>query len=285
MGLFSFQSRNKSEDKSDLEKWQEMYGKAWLMIVRQTQKRKGLKIMKQLDAQGFSEATVVLAMFAESPSERMELVKKAADAGNVEGLWEYTGFLPHSFCPNMSNANDKKWVETVLKAAERGSVDAMNEMGNICNRWGHFTESMYWYAMANAHGHPDGQLSMDSEARKWKNAGCPKTFEKGTARFDEARFKCALSYLEWHAGTGFSVPMDEIIRYNMNGTPIAAYLAGDIFEGSDDLEMAYKMYNAISFENDPHGLKCYADMLATGRGVEQDMQSAFRFYKLAAELG
>ena len=51
----------------------------------------------------------------------------------------------------MNNANDKLWVETVLDAAERGSVDAMNEMGNICNRWAHFAESMYWYAMANAH--------------------------------------------------------------------------------------------------------------------------------------
>ena len=264
---------------------QELYGKAWLMIARESQKLDGLAIMRRLDAQGFSEATVVLAMFAYNQEEREQLVKKAADAGNVEGLWQYTCFLPHSFCPNMNNSNDKKWVDTVLEAAERGSVDAMNEMGNICNRWGHFTESMYWYAMANAHDHPDGQLSMSSLAKKWKSAGCPRTFEKGTAKFDEARFKCSLSYLEWHADKKPSVPLDEIIRYNMNGTPIAAYLAGDIFESDGNLEMAYKMYNVISFENDPHGLRCYADMLAAGRGVNQDMQSAFRFYKLAAELG
>lgn len=45
------------------------------------------------------------------------------------------------------------------------------------------------------------------------------------------------------------------------------------------------MYNALAFENDAHAVKCYADMLATGKGVERDMQNAVRFYSLAAEPG
>ena len=49
--------------------------------------------------------------------------------------------------------------------------------------------------------------------------------------------------------------------------------------------MAYKMYNAIAFEKDPHGIKCYADMLFTGRGIERDVNGAVRMYNMAANLG
>ena len=238
---------------------EELYGKAWLMIAKSTKyniglKQAGLNIMNDLAQQGFSEAFVVLGMFAYSQTERKNLLKKAADLGNAEGIWEYSNFLPHSFCPNKDDPDDMKWVKTVVDAAEHGSVDAMNEMGNICNRWNHFSESMYWYAMANAHGHKDGQISMNGIARKWVNAGCPRDYQPGTEKFDIARFKCAISYLEIHSNVELSVSMDEIIKYNLSGTPIAAYLAGDIFEEMENYDMAYKMYNAIAFENDPHGL-------------------------------
>ena len=51
------------------------------------------------------------------------------------------------------------------------------------------------------------------------------------------------------------------------------------------LEMAYKTYNAIAFDNDPHGLKCYADMLMTGRGTNQRPTEAFKVYEKAAVAG
>lgn len=52
-----------------------------------------------------------------------------------------------------------------------------------------------------------------------------------------------------------------------------------------DIPNEHRMYNMISFENDPHGLRCYADMLFAGRGVQKDVQSAIRFYQMAAERG
>ena len=78
---------------------------------------------------------------------------------------------------------------------------------------------------------------------------------------------------------------DEYISLNLAGEPLAAYLTGDIFEGTGNMEMAYRMYNAIAHENDAHGLKCYADMLFTGRGVEKDVQGALRMYQMSAEQG
>lgn len=293
MGLFNFGKKKDkpakpvvkpSNTNASLSK-EEQYGKAWLMIVGQKQKAQGLKIMKDLDAQGYSEATVVLGMFADSQEQRRALVKKAADVGNIEGMWEYSGFLPHSFCPDPDDEDDALWEKYCLAAAEGGSVDAMNEMGNVFNRRGNFAESMYWYAMANAHGQQDGTMSLSGIARKWTMAGAPHKFKAGSPKFDKARHTCAIAYLEIYAGAKQSIKTDDLIKLTLNGVPIAAYLTGEIFESCENYEMAYKMYNAISFENDPHGLKCYADMLITGKGVEKDMQGALRFYQMAAERG
>ena len=271
-----------NDKSSDVE---ERYGRAWLLIIGQTQIHDGLKIMKELDKEGYSEATVALGMFPESQEQRKQYVMKAADAGNIEGLWEYSGLLQHSYCPDPKNPNDALWENYCLNAAEGGSVDAMNEMGNVFNRRGKLIESAYWYAMARAHGHKSGEISLNGIARKWRLSGCPREFVAGSPRFDIPRHKCALAYLELYSDSEMTVSIDEIIKFVLDGVPIAAYLAGETFESTNNPEMAYKMYNAIAFENDPHGLKCYADMLLAGIGVEKDVESAMGFYKLAAEKG
>ena len=263
---------------------EERYGQAWLQIVGNNRVQ-GLQKMKELSDAGFVEGSIALAMFTQNPEARKALYKKAADAGNSEGLWGYAGFLPHSFYSDPDDEDDALWERYCIEAAERGSVDAMNEMGNVFHRRENYAESMYWYAMANAHDHRDGQISMVGIAREWNDNGCPDEFENCSKRFDEARYKCAMSYLEMNSDQEISIPPEEIVRMVFAGVPIAAYLAGDVFEGLGNYEMAYKMYNAISFENDPHGLRCLADMLFTGRGVEKDVESAIRMYTLAAEKG
>ena len=264
---------------------EEKYGKAWLLIVGQKQKDLGLQMMRELDKAGFVEGTIALSMFCENQAERKALVKKAADAGNPEGLWEYCGFLPHSYIPNPNNAADALWEKYCLEAAEKGSVDAMNEMGNIFNRRGNFAESMYWYAMANANDHPQGKMGMVGIARKWAQNGCPREFVKGSPKFDAARHKVAIAYLELNSDNELSSSPDDIIRLVLDGVPIAGYFAGDLFESIGNDEMAYKMYNALAFENDAHALKCYADMLFTGKGTQKDPQNAIRMYLQAAEAG
>ncbi len=293
MGLFGFGKKKNTNNTQTTTKqpmgtqmeYMEKYGKAWLLIVGQKERNRGLKMMRELDDVGFLEGTIALSMFCEDQDERKALVKKAADAGHPEGLWEYCGFLPHAYKPDPNNAADALWEKTCLEAAEKGSVDAMNEMGNVYHRRGHFSESMYWYAMANANDHPEGKIGMRGIAKEWAQRGCPRTYRKGSPKFDEARHKCAIAYLELNSGKDQSSSPDDIIRLVLNGCPIAAYLAGDIFESIGNDEMAYKMYNAIAFKNDAHGLKCYADMLFTGKGVQKDPKNAVRMYFKAAEEG
>ena len=279
MGLFDFFKKNNNNALSERER----YGQAWLQIVGQN-RTKGLQAMRELSDGGFIEASIALAMFTENPTERKALYKKAADANNPEGLWGYAGFLQHSFVPNPKNPADAQWEATCLKAARLGSVDAMNEMGNIYNRRNQYTRSMYWYMMAHLNDFPQGQISVNGIAQKWLNDDMPYDYEPGDD-FSEVKHKCALFYLEMWADQEITTPIDEYIRMNLAGEPLAAYLTGDMFEQAGNYEMAYKMYNAIAFENDAHGLKCYADMLFTGRGVEKDMQGALKMYSASAERG
>ena len=282
MGLFDFFKKKSAPAAAMSDR--ERYGKAWLQIIGQKNCAQGLQTMKELSDEGFIEGTIALAMFTQNTSERKALYKKAADLNHPEGLWGYSNFLEHSFVPDPDDPDDAEWESYCLKAAQCGSVDAMNEMGNIYNRRNQFPQSMYWYAMANANDFPNGQMSLNGIARKWKSEGMPYDYEE-TEGFTEAKYKCALFYLEMWAGEEITTPIDEYVRMNLDGEPMAAYLTGDAFEHADNLEMAYRMYNAIAFENDAHGLKCYADMLYTGRGVAKDLQGAFNAYQRAAELG
>ena len=280
MGLFDFFKKDTSAGLSDREK----YGQAWLQIVGQKNRAKGLQTMKELSDKGFIEGSIALAMFTENASERKALYKKAADQNHPEGLWGYSGFLEHSYVPDPDDPDDAKWEAYCLKAAQHGSVDAMNELGNVFNRRDQYPQSMYWYAMANANDFPNGQISLNGIARKWYNDDMPYEYEE-TEGFTEAKYKCAMFYLEMWADQEITTPIDEYIKLNLAGEPLAAYLTGDMFESAGNMEMAYRMYNAIAHENDAHGLKCYADMLFTGRGVEKDMQGALRMYQMSAEQG
>lgn len=280
MGLFNFFKKTEITGLSDREK----YGYAWLQILCQKERKKGLHIMKELSDKGFVEGSIALAMFTEDASERKAIYKKAADQNHPEGLWGYAGFLKHSFIPNPNNPEDVEWEKYCLMAARNGSVDAMNELGNIFNRRNQYPQSMYWYAMANANDFPNGEVSLNGIAQKWLAANMPYNYEK-TDGFTEAKYKCALFYLEMWADQEISTPIDEYISLNMLGEPLAAYLTGDMFESVGDMENAFSMYNIIAHEEDAHGLKCYADMLFMGRGTEKDMQGALRMYQMSAERG
>lgn len=277
-----FPEENEKEGNAMLSE-RERYGQAWLQIVK-NDRAKGLQTMRELSSADFIEGTIALAMFSEIPSERKALYKKAADTNHPEGLWGYSGYLQHSFCPDPSDPQDAEWEKICLKAAQNGSVDAMNELGNVFNRRNQFPQSMYWYAMANAHDFPNGEVSLQGLAKKWLNAGKPYGYEE-TEGFTEANYKCALFYLESWSEQEISTPIDEYISMNLAGEPLAAYLTGDVFEAVENYEAAYRMYNAIAFENDAHGIKCLGDMLLVGRGTKADEHGAIKAYANAAELG
>ena len=283
-GLVIQDDRSTTEEKEQLSDT-EMCGKAWLMIASQDHREDGLAAMRELDDDLFDEGSLALAMFTTDLEERKKLLEKAATMGNAEAMWQYSAYLPHTFAANSGSKQDETWLEYCVTAAENNNIEAMNELGNVFHRQKNYAESMYWYAMANSNGKENGQTSMEGIAKEWKLAGAPRDHVKGTSRFDEARFRCAVTYLEIYAGLTPAISVKELFELALSGIAIAGYLAGDIYESSGNLEMAFQAYKAIAFEFDPHGIKCYADMLFTGRGIEKDIKEAFEQYEEAAECG
>lgn len=273
-----------ADDASELTA-EERCGRAWLQIAGQTEMDEGIATMCALGDKGFGEGYLAAAMFTQNQDERKALLLKAVRAGNAEAVWQFSSFIPHSHAADSGNDKDRLWLKYVSGAAEGGCADAMNELGNIFNRQGNYAESMYWYAMANYYGHPAGQMSMSGISKKWQSAGMPRKHIKGTEQFDNARFVCALTFLELYSDVTPTNNINDIFKLVLDGTPLAAYLAGDIYESQGLLEMAYKIFNTMVFEHDPHGMKCYADMLMTGRGTDQRPEDAFRVYEMAADAG
>ncbi len=258
---------------------EEQYGEAWMMINSSLED--ALAIFEKLDKEDFIEATIALAMFTSDKDKRKALIKKASDNSNAEGMWQYSSQMPHSHVPNFDNENDSAWAEQVFTAAYLGSADAMNESGNIYHRLGSYDESMYWYVMANAHDHDDANVSMDGLASEWNRKGRPYVQNLD----DDDEYKCAMMYLELHAGLKPKASLEEIISATLNGTTIAGYLAGDILEAQGDFASAYKMYNALCYEGDAHAMRCCADMIMSGRMGAVDIEKARNLYSKAADGG
>lgn len=61
---------------------------------------------------------------------------------------------------------------------------------------------------------------------------------------------------------------------------------GDFMENVvENLEQAVFWYKKAADLNDGNGVRCYADMLITGRGVSRNPQEAFEYYFKAANAG
>lgn len=274
---------DKLEDRLTLE---HQYGEITLKILDENRRADGYREMEQLELR-YPEAGVVLGQYYQGKdAERAKAhFRVAVDAGIVEGQWGYANMIPHSYAPNMSDPDDREFVKYCLSAAEGGCADAANEMGNICHRNGFFGESTYWYGMARALEHPAGMVSLKGIIKKWSDHGGPKEFRAFTDTFTEQRY--ATSLLLYSMFTRFfdTADMDDLMKLALKGENLAGFVMAEIMEQNHHDDMAYKVFNALSFGDHPHALRCYADMLAAGKGCEQDMLEAFIYYKKAADAG
>lgn len=265
---------------------QELMGKAWLMIVGRTNRAVGIEIMTDLEQKGIIEAAFSLARFTKDRDQRKQLLKKVANTGHSEGMFQYAYILPHSSCPNPENEDDAYWESLISDAAEKGCVKAMHEMGNIYRHRQNFAESMYWYSMTFYNNHIPYQFYIEDLAQAWKEAGMPRNYHKGSSKFDEARFKCACLQLEIFSRQKTNFPIDELVRMaTFQQVPFAGYIAGEIYEAYGNYRMATTVFKILSHENDLLGLRRYGDMLMLGIGCEKNIERAKKMYTEAANRG
>lgn len=68
--------------------------------------------------------------------------------------------------------------------------------------------------------------------------------------------------------------------------PPASLWMGDFMENAvGNLEQSVYWYKKAADAGDANGARCYADMLMIGKGAQQNIQEAFKYYSIAAENG
>ena len=79
--------------------------------------------------------------------------------------------------------------------------------------------------------------------------------------------------------------MQDLIRLSMLGDPMASLMLGQVYENVHDYSSAIKYYDEGIQSKDPQAMRCYADLLMMGNGVEKNEGQAISLYKEAAAHG
>ena len=144
-------------------------------------------------------------------------------------------------------------------------------MGNICHRKGFYEESTYWYGMAYALEHPSGMAGLRGITKEWQQKGKSDEFYAHIDGFTEERYATALLLYKMFNQSMEPGDMDEFMRLALGGENLAGFIEAQIFEQQNHDDMAYRVYNALAFENHPYALRCLADMLLAGWQEREDL--------------
>lgn len=262
----------------------EKFGAAWLKLVSTDNKKReeGLNDLRMLESQGDVESAMSLAMFETTSEGKEKYLKKAAETGNAEALWQYSNMLNHNHFPDLDDKDDSYWIKTVLNAAKKGSVDAMLEMGNICNRLSNYVESFYWYFLSSIYEHPQGEFSASFAVKNWVKNGESKKFKRVTDYFKKEYMNTCFVIMKSFRGINpVSSDLNTLLDNAQNGDVLAALFLGKIYENNNLIQMAMKMFNIASMEEDAYAMRCLADVYMALNHIEE----AYQLYEKAANFG
>ena len=132
---------------------------------------------------------------------------------------------------------------------------------------------------------PDAGYSLEQMAKKWFFDGKPEDTLEGVDGFDVVQQRAASSALELTCGNDDPDIMQDLIRLSMLGDPMASLMLGQVYENVHDYSSAIKYYDEGIQSKDPQAMRCYADLLMMGNGVEKNEGQAISLYKEAAAHG
>ena len=150
---------------------------------------------------------------------------------------------------------------------------------------GHVLPATYWYMLASFFDRPDAGYSLEQMAKKWFFDGKPEDTLEGVDGFDVVQQRAASSALELTCGNDDPDIMQDLIRLSMLGDPMASLMLGQVYENVHDYSSAIKYYDEGIQSKDPQAMRCYADLLMMGNGVEKNEGQAISLYKEAAAHG
>ena len=269
----------------DNTKLDEEFGKIVPLLLSLKTRELGYKKLAVLADKGYDEANILLGQYhaSKGPQFAIRDYEKAAKVDNPEGWWGLSGCIEHNFVPNPNNENDNRWVSAVLKAAELGCPDAMNEAGNIENRRNNYFLSSYWYTMAWLYEHQQAAYGLKGISNKWAEAGSPDIPQEHK---DDPCYIQGKLMMQTIVVDDKKPIFKEIFNGSLNNDyVVCALYTAKASESGNDLQTAYMHYLIAANKKDLHAIRCVADMLMTGSGCHKDEEKAKRAYKKAAERG
>ena len=267
---------------------EERYGKVSLMGHTIGNWDEVMVEYQKLEDEGFAEASVALGQLELSNRNKykaLEHFRKAASVGVAEGAWGCAGILGHDYIADVTYT-DKEWYSYCMQAASGGCCDAMNELANMYNRQNDFLGEFYWYQMAAYYGHPQGYDSVAKTLKKYQDAGKPAIGNSiDGVRPKEVENAIAIFRCMTNQDKLDNEKINQFVSAAMDDdNEIMGLFIGHFFEEVVKMDGNAKLgYQLAAHNNSSMGMKCLADMLATGRGCERNMQAAFEWYKAAAE--
>ena len=266
---------------------EEKYGKFIMDLQDESTAKQAVFQLELMENSGFAEAAVALGQYYKDTDAKKATrhFTIAANADNAEGYWGLAILTEHNTTPDPDNEQDQKWISYCRKAAELGCADARNELGHIYNRMGHVLPATYWYMLASFFDRPDAGYSLEQMAKQWFFDGKPEDTLEGVEGFDVVQQRAASSALELTCGNDDPDIMQDLIRLSMLGDPMASLMLGQVYENVHDYSSAIKYYDEGIQSKDPQAMRCYADLLMMGNGVEKNEGQAISLYKEAAAHG
>lgn len=266
---------------------EEKFGKFIMDLQDEVTAKQAVFQLELMENSGFAEAAVALGQYYKDTDAKKATrhFTIAANADNAEGYWGLAILTEHNTTPDPDNEQDQKWISYCRKAAELGCADARNELGHIYNRMGHVLPATYWYMLASFFDRPDAGYSLEQMAKKWFFDGKPEDTLEGVEGFDVVQQRAASSALELTCGNDDPDIMQDLIRLSMLGDPMASLMLGQVYENVHDYSSAIKYYDEGIQSKDPQAMRCYADLLMMGNGVEKNEGQAISLYKEAAAHG
>ncbi len=279
-------SEERAKSQADSRTPQQKYGAAFMTLFDKDTRTAGYKKLEELEPDLPEAGVVVGQWYAASDMDKAsEHFKKAADAGIAEGYWGLATCMEHSYIPDPDIPNDTLWEDYCLKAAEGGCKDAVNELGNICSRRKCYVEALYWYQMAAFLEQQNASISIKGVTSRWIAEGKPEEYKAGTKNLTKDRFETASIILKIYTGESAEAFSHRLMQLALAGENLAGFFVASIFEQNNNKEMAFRVYNALAFDNHPHALRCYADCKMTGTGTDREVDTALEYYEKSASAG
>lgn len=262
-----------------------LYGEAWLNIASGDSIDKGLLMLEELCKKNYSEAYVALAMFTKDKETRIQYLKKAAEMGNDEGMWQYALTFNHSYIPDPNIIDDMLFEGYVLKAANKGSKDAMTEMGNINSRRKHYAEAFFWYYKAFALGNYNDPTSVDGIIKEWARNGVPTKYIKGSDAFTKEMNDLSINIIQGILGIRPSFTLEEIAEMAERGNELACYIGYEICLSKKDYKGAINFTECGARHEFAHSIKSLGDLYYEGYFGKEDLDKAAELYLDAMKKG